>query len=78
MAEEAHWKPESDIVAKGQAVASTSRRHLDEFELQRAVRKMKEMAALQSTRTFKKYYGLPNIPLSAPLLQQYVVFWLAL
>uniref|UniRef100_M4BQW6 Uncharacterized protein n=1 Tax=Hyaloperonospora arabidopsidis (strain Emoy2) TaxID=559515 RepID=M4BQW6_HYAAE len=31
---------------------------------------MKEMAALQSTRTFKKYYGLPNIPLSAPLLQQ--------
>uniref|UniRef100_A0AAV1VCB0 Uncharacterized protein n=1 Tax=Peronospora matthiolae TaxID=2874970 RepID=A0AAV1VCB0_9STRA len=69
LAEEAHWKPESDVVAKRQAVASISKGHLDEFELQRAVQKMKEMAALQSTRTFKKYYGLPIIPLSAPLLQ---------
>ena len=72
LAAESYGKAESATLAKRRAHAVTNKYTLEECELQRAVQRMKEMAAERPTRTLKKYYGLPHIPLRGPLPKQYV------
>ncbi|CAI5708715.1 unnamed protein product [Hyaloperonospora brassicae] len=70
LAAESYGKAESATFAKRRAHALTSKCTPEECELQRAVQRMKEMAVERPTRTLKKYYGLPHIPLRGPLSEQ--------